>query len=397
MPYDAPQPADLARYARQTRFAPLGDEGQQRLRQGAALLCGCGALGSSIANLLVRAGVGMLRIVDRDFVEVTNLQRQSLFDEADAAAGTPKAVAAAEKLRAINSTVSIEPIVADIDPENIGRFCERIDLILDGTDNFETRFLINDLAVSRRLPWVYGGCVGAEGQSMTILPGETPCLGCLMPECPAPGSVPTCETAGILGAIVGLIASIEAAEALKILSGNRDAISRSLTVVDLWPETKPRSLIAPTKPRSSIAPIDPRSSIAPGNAPGARDAIGTTGGRGFVPMFRQIDVRGLRERVDCPTCRRGEYPWLSGRLSSRTAVLCGRNAVQLGHPGASLSLDQLAARLEGVAQIVARNQYLLRVKIEGYELTLFQDARAIISGTDDPAVARAVYAKYVGT
>jgi adenylyltransferase/sulfurtransferase len=378
MPHDAPLSADLTRYARQTRFAPLGDEGQRRLAQSAALLCGCGALGSSIANVLVRAGVGMLRIVDRDFVEVTNLQRQSLFDEADAAAGTPKAIAAAEKLRAINSTVSIEPIVADIDPDNIGRLCEGIDVILDGTDNFETRFLINDLAVSRRLPWVYGGCVGAEGQSMTILPGETPCLGCLMPECPAPGSLPTCETAGILGPIVGLIASIEAAEALKLLSGNRAAISRSLTVVDLWPETKPRS------------------SIAPDNAPGARDAIGATAGRGFMPMFRQIDVRGLRERVDCPTCRRGEFPWLSGRLSSRTAVLCGRNAVQLGHPGASLPLDQLAARLEGVAQILARNQFLLRVRIEGYELTLFPDARAIISGTDDPAAAKAVYAKYVG-
>ena len=352
MSLDAPLPADFARYARQTRFAPLGSEGQRRLGQGRALLCGCGALGSAIANLLVRAGIGMLRVVDRDFVEITNLQRQSLFDEADAAAGTPKAVAAAEKLRAINSTVSIEPIVADIDSENIGRLCEGIDVILDGTDNFETRFLINDLAVSRGLPWVYGGCVGAEGQSMTILPGETPCLACLMPECPAPGSVATCETAGILGPIVGLIASIEAAEALKILSGNRAAISRNLAVVDLWTDSQ--------------------------------------------PMFRQIDVRGLRERVDCPTCRRGQFAWLSGRSSSRTAVLCGRNAVQLSHRGASLSLDELAARLEGVAQILAHNQFLLRVRIENYELTLFPDARAIISGTDDPATARAVYAKYVG-
>jgi adenylyltransferase/sulfurtransferase len=378
MPPDFPPPAALARYARQMRFAPLGDEGQRRLGQAGALLCGCGALGSAIADFLVRAGVGRLRIVDRDFVELTNLQRQSLFDEADAAAGTPKAVAAAQKLRAVNSTVSIEPIVADIGPENIGRLCGGVDVILDGTDNFETRFLINDLAVSRGLPWVYGGCVGAEGQSMTILPGETPCLGCLMPECPAPGSVPTCETAGILSPIVGLIASIEAAEALKILSGNRDAISRSLTVVNLWPDTNPRS------------PIAPDDAKKPG------DAIGATGGRGFVPMFRQIDVRGLRERVDCPACRRGQFPWLSGRLSSRTAVLCGRNAVQLSHPGTGLSLDELAARLEGVAQILARNQFLLRVKIENYELTLFPDARAIISGTDDVAVARAVYAKYVG-
>ena len=169
-----------------------------------ALLCGCGALGSAIANTLVRAGVGTLRIVDRDFVELSNLQRQTLFDEADAAAGLPKAVAAAEKLRRINSAVTIEPIVADIEPANIERFCEGVDVILDGTDNFETRFLINDAAVKLGLPWVYGGCVGAEGQTMTILPGETPCLRCLMPECPPPGSTPTCESAGILGPIVGV-------------------------------------------------------------------------------------------------------------------------------------------------------------------------------------------------
>jgi adenylyltransferase/sulfurtransferase len=340
---------DLARYARQVRFPPLGDEGQRRLAQAGALLCGCGALGSAIANLVVRAGVGMLRIVDRDFVELSNLQRQSLFDEADAAAGAPKAVAAAAKLRAVNSSVSIEPVVADIGAENIGRFCEGVEVILDGTDNFETRFLINDLAVSRGLPWVYGGCLGGEGQSMTILPGETPCLGCLMPECPLPGSVETCETAGILGPIVGVIAALEAAEALKILSGNRGAISRRLAVVDLWKNE-----------------------------------------------LRQIDVRRLRERVDCPTCRRREFPWLSGRSSSRAAVLCGRNAVQLSHPGASLSLEELAGRLEGVAQILARNQFLLRARVEGYEMTLFPDARAIVSGTDDAAVARAVYAKYVG-
>ena len=181
-------PADLARYARQVRFPPLGEEGQRRLSQGRALLCGCGALGSTIANLLVRAGVGTLRIVDRDFVELSNLQRQSLFDEANARAGLPKAIAAAEKLRTINSSVAVEPIVADVEPANVEQFCEGIDLILDGTDNFETRFLLNDAAVKLGLPWVYGGCVGAEGQTMTILPGETACLRCLMPECPAPGS-----------------------------------------------------------------------------------------------------------------------------------------------------------------------------------------------------------------
>jgi molybdopterin-synthase adenylyltransferase len=342
-------PVDLARYARQVRFPPLGEEGQRRLSQGRALLCGCGALGSTIANLLVRAGIGALRIVDRDFVELSNLQRQSLFDEADARAGLPKAIAAAEKLRTINSTVTIEPIVADIEPENVEPFCEGIDLILDGTDNFETRLLLNDAAVKLAIPWVYGGCVGAEGQTMTILPGETPCLRCLMPECPAPGSTATCETAGILGPIVGLIASIEAAEAMKILSGNRAAVSRELTVLDLWQN-----------------------------------------------VIRRIDIRRLRDQTDCPTCKHGEFPWLHGRAGGRTAVLCGRNAVQLSHPGASISLDDLAVKLEGVGQLT-RNQYLLRFVVEGYELTIFPDARAIVSGTNDIAVARAVYAKYVGT
>jgi adenylyltransferase/sulfurtransferase len=337
------------RYARQTRCPPLGEEGQQRLSEGRVLLCGCGALGSAIANMLVRAGVGKLRIVDRDFVEITNLQRQSLFDEADARAGTPKAVAAAEKLRAINSTVAIEPVVADIEPANVERFCEGIDAILDGTDNFETRFLINDAAVKLGVPWVYGGCVGAEGQTMTILPGETPCLRCLMPECPAPGSTPTCDVAGILGPIAGLIASIEAAEAIKILSGNRQSISRCLTVVDVWQN-----------------------------------------------QMRQLDVSRLRTEVDCPACKRGEYAWLSGRSASRTAVLCGRNAVQLSHPGANISLDQLAEKLAGTGEL-SRNPFLLRLQVERYELAIFADGRAIISGTDDVAAARAIYAKYVGT
>ena len=340
---------DLSRYARQMRFSPLGEAGQRRLSQSRALLCGCGALGSAIANALVRAGVGLLRIVDRDFVELSNLQRQSLFDEADAAAGVPKAVAAAEKLRRINSTVTVEPIVADIAPSNIEKYCDGVDLILDGTDNFETRFLMNDAAVKLGLPWIYGGCVGAEGQAMTILPGKTPCLRCLMPECPAPGSVPTCDAVGILGPIVGVIASFEAVEAIKILSGAREAVSRRLMVVDLWQN-----------------------------------------------RTRQIDVYKLRDEVDCVTCKHRDFAWLSGRLGSRTAVLCGRNAVQLSHPDTTISLDALAQRLEGVGKLT-RNQFFLRLKVEGYEVTIFADARAVISGVDDIATARAVYAKYIGT
>jgi adenylyltransferase/sulfurtransferase len=339
----------IERYIRQIRFPPLGEEGQRRLASARALVCGCGALGSVIANTLVRAGVGAVRIVDRDFVELSNLSRQTLFDEADAAAGLPKAVAAAEKLRRINSSVEIEPVVADVNHANVERFCDGVDVILDGTDNFETRFLINDAAVKLRLPWIYGGCVGAEGQTMTIIPGETPCLGCLMETCPQPGSTPTCDTAGILGPIVGVIASIEAVEAIKILSGNRQAISRQLTIVDLWQN-----------------------------------------------RIKQVDVRRLREQADCAACKRGEFTWLAGREGGRTAVLCGRNAVQLSHPGASISLVDLAQRLAGAGSVTL-NQYLLRLQVPAYEITVFADGRAIISGTDDIAVARTVYAKYVGT
>jgi adenylyltransferase/sulfurtransferase len=338
----------MDRYIRQMRFPPLGEEGQRRLASARAMVCGCGALGSVIANTLVRSGVGAVRIVDRDFVELSNLARQSLFDESDAAAGLPKAVAAAEKLRGINSSVEIEPVVADVNHANIEQLCEGVNVILDGTDNFETRFLLNDAAVKLRLPWIYGGCVGAEGQTMTILPGETPCLRCLMESCPPPGSTPTCDTAGILGPIVGVIASIEALEAIKILSGQRDFISRYLTVVDLWEN-----------------------------------------------RLKQVDVSKLRDQVDCPACKRGEFPWLAGHEGSRTAVLCGRNAVQLSHPGASISLNDLAQRLAGVGQITL-NQYLLRLKFPPYEITIFPDARAIISGTDDIATARTVYAKYIG-
>ncbi len=347
MPFDSSS-ADLARYVRQMRFAPIGEQGQRRLAASRAMLCGCGALGSTIANTLVRAGVGFLRIVDRDFVELSNLQRQVLFDEADAAAGLPKAVAAAEKLRKINSSVTVEPMVADITPQNVESLCNGIDVVIDGTDNFETRFLINDVCVKLRLPWIYGGCVGAEGQTMTILPGQTPCLRCLMPECPPPGSTPTCDTAGILAPIAGVIASFEAVEAIKILTGNHGALCRDLIVVDLWQN-----------------------------------------------RVRPIDVRSLRDGVDCPACKRGEFSWLSGSSGSRTAVLCGRNAVQLSFPGTQVSLDELADKLQGVGYLT-RNQFLVRLKVEGYELTIFPDARTIILGTDDISTARAVYAKYIG-
>jgi molybdopterin/thiamine biosynthesis adenylyltransferase len=340
---------NLDRYVRQIRYPRLGEAGQRRMAESRALVCGCGALGSMLAGTLVRAGVGSVRIVDRDFVETNNLQRQTLFDEQDVARGLPKAIAAAEKLRAANSQVEVEPIVADVDHTNIEELVDGVDVIVDGTDNFETRFLVNDAAVRHAIPWVYGGCLGAEGQTMTILPHETACLRCLMQECPPPGTTPTCDVAGILFPAVGVIASIEAIEAIKILSGNRQAVSRSLTVVELWDN-----------------------------------------------QIRQVDISSLRDQVDCPACKHGQFPWLSGKEGSHTAVLCGRNAVQLTHTGVSLSLDELARRLQGVGQVTC-NAYLLRLKVEDHELTVFPDGRAIISGTDDVAAAKTVYAKYIGT
>jgi adenylyltransferase/sulfurtransferase len=331
------------------RYPPIGEEGQRRLLDAKALLCGCGALGSVLANTLVRAGVGYLRIVDRDFLEMNNLQRQVLYDEEDVAAGLPKAIAAQAKLRKINSQVEIEAIVADVDHTSIGALLDDVDMILDGTDNFETRFLLNDAAAKFKVPWVYGGCVGGEGQSMTIIPGETPCLRCLMQEAPPPGTTATCDSAGIIGPIVNIIASIQACEALKILSGNRDAISRVLNVAELWDN-----------------------------------------------RIRQVKLDSLRESVDCPTCKGEEYPWLEGRRGSHTAVLCGRNAVQLSYPDReAIDLRVLAQKLEGVGR-VSCNRFLVRFEVDGYVITVFPDGRAIIGGTDDITEARTLHAKYIG-
>ena len=339
----------LDRYSRQIMFPPMGEEGQKKLLASRVTLCGCGALGTVLASSLVRAGVGFLRIVDRDFIETNNLQRQILFDEQDVADGLPKAEAAARKLRRVNSSVTIEPVVTDIDHTNIVRLVEDADLILDGTDNFETRYLINDAAVKLGKPWVYGGCIGSHGHSMTILPGETPCLRCVIESSPPPGMAPTCETAGILGPIVNIVASIQSAEALKILTGQRDKINRELVVIDVWDST-----------------------------------------------FKKLKIAGLRESVDCPTCRRGEFPWLEGKLGSHSTSLCGRNAVQIAHRSSDrLAFAELAQRLEGAGQ-VSYNRFMLRFQVDGYQFTVFPDGRAIIKGTSDIERARSLYAKYIG-
>lgn len=255
----------LDRYIRQTVYAPLGVDGQRRLQAARALVCGCGALGSTLANQLARAGVGRLRIVDRDVVDFPNLHRQILFDEDDARRSRPKALAAAEHLARINSGVSIEPIVGEIDPSSVERLLDGVDAVVDGTDNFPTRFLINDAAVKHRVPWIYGGCVGTEGQVMAIIPGQTPCLRCLLPECPPAEGLPTCPTHGILGPTVGVIASLEAIEAIKLLSGNRQAVSPVLTVVHLWEN-----------------------------------------------RVRQVNLTALGEQSDCVCCKQGRFTWLDG-------------------------------------------------------------------------------------
>ncbi|HEX3999442.1 MAG TPA: ThiF family adenylyltransferase [Pirellulales bacterium] len=342
----------LDRYTRQMRYPPIGETGQRRLAAARVLICGCGALGSAAADTLARSGIGRLRIVDRDFVEITNLQRQVLFDEADAAEGLPKAIAAAAKLGRINSAVEVEPLVADVTAGNILALCDGVDLIVDGTDNFETRFLLNEAALRCKIPWIYGGAIGAIGQAMTILPDRPPCLRCVIPESPPPGSMPTCDTAGILASAIHAVSAIQACEAIKILSGNLAAVSRGLTVVDLWEN-----------------------------------------------RFRQVGLARLAEQ-GCATCRDGDFPWLSGRRGSQTAVLCGRNAVQLASPSTddsstAASLDDLERKLRTVGQ-VTRNAFLLRFAIDGYTITLFADGRAIIAGTEDIATARNVYAKYVG-
>lgn len=339
-----------ARYSRQIQYPPIGESGQRRMLESRALIVGCGALGSVIANTLARAGVGHLRIVDRDFLEKSNLQRQVLYDEMDVEKGLPKAVAAAEKLGRINSEIEIEAIVADVDASNIETLCRDVDVILDGTDNFEVRFLINDASVKYSIPWIYGGCLGADGQTMSILPGETACLNCLMLDGPPPpGTTPTCDAFGILSPIINVIASIQSNEAIKILSGNREAVSRKLTVFALWEND-----------------------------------------------VRQMDISMLRDQVDCPTCKGNRYDWLTGDRGGHSAVLCGRNAVQLSFPERqAISLDVLKERLESLGR-VELNPFLLRFYVDEFVMTVFSDGRAIVSGTEEIAVARKLYSQYLG-
>lgn len=335
------------RYSRQILFRGIGAEGQRRLSSARIAIVGCGATGSALAGLLARAGVGTLRIIDRDYVEPSNLQRQSLFDEADAAEFLPKAIAAARKIAAFNSQTVVETKVEDLIPSNIEALLQAMDLILDGTDNFETRYLINDYTVKRSLPWIYSAAVGSYAVTLNILPGRTACLACIFPDSPR-GMVETCETSGILNSAVNLVASIAATEALKFLVGGASApeLRRTLLSFDLW--TNEHAEISAAKPR-----------------PGCR----ACGDRDFIHLA-------------------GE-----GRPH---ITLCGRNSVQIHERQRPIDFAEMDRRLQPHG-VVRHNDFVLKFWREPYEMTLFPDGRAIIKGTTDTAVARSLYARYVGS
>lgn len=351
---------DLARYHRQMLLPGFGEQGQRKLLDSTALILGCGALGTVAADMLARAGVGHLIIVDRDFIEMTNLQRQVLFDEQDVAEGIPKAEAAKRKLARINSQVRVTAIVDDISHRNIERLAEGADIFIDGLDNFETRYLANDLAVKKNTPYMYGGAVGTVGMAYAILPDSddsraTPCLRCLFDEAPPAGTGATCDTVGVIGPVVSIIASFQATEALKVLTGNRGRVNPTMLNIDLW-----------------------------------------------TNQFMQLKVANARRDGECPCCKHGKFEYLEGKAGSSSTALCGRDAVQLTHKQSAgpIGFDAIAARL-GQYGDVKTNQFLLRASImdndRAYELTLFRDGRAIIKGTDDTSIARSVYAKYVGS
>jgi len=336
--------AGRLRYSRQIRFAGLGERGQEALLRSRAAIVGCGALGSFHAAALARAGVGRLVIIDRDYVEPSNLHRQWLFEEEDAARSLPKAAAAERRIRGINSSIEACGVIADLTPENAGELLGGVDLILDGTDNFETRYLINDFAVSRGIPWIYGAAVGAYGLAMPVRPEVTACLRCVYPEPPA-GAQPTCETAGIVNAVISAVASLQVADALKILSGQPDLVRSRITTFDLW-------------------------------------------GAGV----RQIDAPPRDPH--CPSCGLRQFTYLEE--SARPPVtLCGRNAVQIHERRRPLDLAQLAERLAPLGEVRA-NEFALRFLVDAYDLTVFPDGRAIIKGTADAGTARSLYARYIG-
>lgn len=335
------------RYSRQILFREIGRAGQEKLLNARVALVGAGALGAAHAEILARAGVGFLRVIDRDFVEMTNLQRQTLYSEEDAVNRLPKAVAAVNRLAQINSEITSEAIVADVNHSNIENLIADVDLVLDGTDNFQIRYLINDACVKLNKTWIYGAAVSGYGATMTVFPGKTPCLRCVFEEMPDAGTAPTCDTAGVIQPIIASIAAVQTTEAIKILTGNVEKLHRSLVQIDIWNSD-----------------------------------------------WRKIKLGAPND--DCPACAEHRFEFLDAANNDFTAVLCGRDAVQIAPPNpARLNLETLAERLKPHGA-VKQNEYLVRLALADYELTVFADARAIIRGTDDVSTARSLYAKYVG-
>ncbi|SDG77239.1 adenylyltransferase and sulfurtransferase [Aneurinibacillus thermoaerophilus] len=341
-------PSMDTRYSRQLLFAPIGKEGQKKLGASRVAIVGAGALGAVLANHMVRAGVGFVRIIDRDFVEPSNLQRQMLYDEEDAANHLPKAAAAAEKLKKVNSEVIIDPVIADVTAVNAEELLADCDLILDGTDNFAIRFLINDVAVKHNIPWVYGGAVSAKGMFATIRPHVTPCLRCLIPEPPSGGE--TCDTAGVIGPIIHIVASYQAVEGLKILVGDQKHRNPHLEHMEIW--------------------------------------------RNFHTRINLTD----KKNPDCPACGKGVFEFLdlSGKEDTFTS-LCGRNSVQISPTrDRHVNLDELMERFTPLGK-VERNKFLLRFHVDNhYILVVFPNGRVVVQGTDDITIARSLYAKYIG-
>jgi molybdopterin/thiamine biosynthesis adenylyltransferase len=336
------------RYSRQILFREIGREGQQKLIDSRVLIVGCGALGASNAEMLSRAGVGTLRIVDRDFVEFTNLQRQTLFKEEDAEQRLPKAAAAKKRIAEINSEVVVEEFVVDVNSSNIESLIKDCDLVIDGTDNFLVRYLVNDACIKNGKTWIYGAAVSSYGTTMTVIPGKTPCLRCIFEDMPDAGSSPTCDTSGVIMPIIASISAVQVTEAIKLLVGDYSSLHRSLMQIDIWSNDWHRIKLGEPNP-------------------------------------------------DCKCCGQHQYEFLDAESREFSAVLCGRNAVQIAPPRPTeLDLAAFASRLNS-AMSVKQNEYLVRFDIDGQEVTVFRDARAIIKGTDDIAAARSIYARFIGT
>lgn len=332
------------RYSRQILFSGIGEDGQAKLSRSTVVIIGCGALGTVIATALVRAGIGRIKIIDRDFIEYHNLQRQVIFDEEDIREGLPKAVAAERYLKKVNSEIEIEGVVSDVNYTNIERLVESADVILDGLDNMETRLLINDVALKKNIPWIYGGAISSYGMTMNIIPGETACFRCFYNNPQGNGIAMTCDTAGVIGTIPFIIGSLQATEAIKILIGS-DEISRNLLTVDVW--------------------------------------------KTDFHSFK------LGKHLDCPACN-GQYEFLDAKYGVRTTSLCGQNSVQVLNPNIdNVSFEKLEQNLNSLGT-VDYNDFMLRFNVNGYEMIVFPDGRVIVKNTDDEAFARGLYAKYIG-